>query len=192
MKNANITLIIQAALMYVAHIFFFIWFFIETPEINPFILLGTGVAAMVLAVICGIIGLVLAAAGKANGEASPLKTTYIVKLALIPWYIFNIVYIFYIVAGSLNPFLLLAIPVEIAIAVFITYVLMLLTGIHNVFYVSKAIIKKRVGSSALTVLCIVSQFVFVLDVIGAVILHTIMKKADAAERSDRIIDDAAN
>ena len=192
MKNAKITLIIQAALMYVAHIFFFIWFFIETEKTDSLLLLGIGAAAVVAAVICGTVGLILAAAGTLTGMSSPTKTTFIVKLALIPWYIFNMVYIFYIVAGSLNPFLLLAIPVEIAIAVFITYVLMLLTGIHNVFYVSKAIIKKRVGSSALTVLCIVSQFVFVLDVIGAVILHTIMKKADAAERSDRIIDDAAN
>ena len=185
--NAKITLIIQAALMYVAHIFFFTVFFIEIPmgKNNSFalLLLGIGAATVIAAMICGFVGFVLSAAGLARGVKSPTKTTLVVKLALIPWYLFNFFYALYLIAGSLNPWLLIAIPIEIAIVVAITYVLTLLTGIQDVFYLIKEIKDKRAAPSAVIVAGAVMQFFFVLDVVGAIMIHVALKKAARAENA---------
>ena len=57
MKNARIMIIIQAVLMYVAHIFFFTVFFIDIPkgENNSvgLLLLGIGAAVVCVAAACG-------------------------------------------------------------------------------------------------------------------------------------------
>lgn len=181
MKNARIMIIIQAALMYVAHIFFFTVFFIDIPkgENNSvgLLLLGIGAAVVCVAAAVGFVGFVLAAAGMSKGAPSPTKTTFIVKLALIPWYLFNAFYCFYLIAGSLNPWLLIAIPIEIAVTVFVTYVLTVMTGIHDVLYVIGEIKNKRAEVSASVIVGLVMQFFFVLDVVGAIMLHAAMKKA---------------
>ena len=63
MKNARIMIIIQAVLMYVAHIFFFTVFFIDIPkgENNSvgLLLLGIGAAVVCVAAAVGFVGLVM-------------------------------------------------------------------------------------------------------------------------------------
>lgn len=189
MKKPKIMIIIQAALMYIAHIFFFTVFFFEIPEPDDnslgFLLLDIGAAITVVSLVCGVVGIALAAAGLSKGMVSPIKTTLIVKIALIPWYLFNAFYCFYFIAGLLNPMALILIPFGLAIAVFVTYALTVLTGIHDVLYVSGAIKDKRVESSPMLIIGMIMQFFFVFDVVGAIMLHVAMKKAASPAAESR-------
>ena len=181
MKNARIAIPIQAALMYIAHGFFYAAFFAimndhadNWPVMQFFEFGGVFIA---LALACGAVGLVLSLAGMKKEPLSPLKMTLIVKLALIPWYGFNVYYAICIIGGMLNPFLWFIIPLEIAVMVSVTWILMFLTGIQDVVYICKALKDKRLAPSPAVIAGLIMQFIFVLDVAGAVMLFTTAGRA---------------
>ena len=184
MKNARITIPIQAALMYLAHGFFFAAFFAinndhadKWPVMQFYEFGGVFIAA---ALVCGAVGLILSLVGMRNDPVSPLKLTLIVKLALIPWYCFNVYYAICITGGMLNPFLLFIIPLEIAVMVSVTWILMILTGVQDVVYVCQALKDKRLAPSPAVIAGLIMQFIFVLDVAGAGLLVAVAGKAAQA------------
>ena len=184
MKNARITIPIQAALMYIAHGFFFAVFFAinhdyadKWPVMQFFEFGGVFIA---LALACGAVGLVLSLVGMKKELPSPLKMTLIVKLALIPWYGFNVYYALCIIGGMLNPFLWFIIPLEIAVMVSVTWILMILTGVQDVVYVCQALKDKRLAPSPAVIAGLIMQFIFVLDVAGAGLLVAAAGKAAQA------------
>ncbi len=181
MKNARIAIPIQAALMYIAHGFFYAAFLAimndhadNWPVMQFFEFGGVFIA---LALACGAVGLVLSLVGMKKDPPSPLKMTLIVKLALIPWYGFNVYYAICIIGGMLNPFLWFIIPLEIAVMVSVTWILMFLTGIQDVVYVCKALKDKRLATSPAVIAGLIMQFIFVFDVAGAVMLFTTAGRA---------------
>ena len=184
MKNARKTIPIQAVLMYIAHGFFFAAFFAinhdyadKWPVMQFFEFGGVFIA---LALACGAVGLILSLVGMKKDLLSPLKMTLIVKLALIPWYTFNVYYALCIIGGMLNPFLMFIIPLEIAVMVSVTWILMFLTGIQDVVYVCKALKDKRLALSPAVIAGLIMQFVFLLDVVGAGLLVAAAGKAAQA------------
>ena len=184
MKNARITIPIQAVLMYIAHGFFFAAFFAinhdyadKWPVMQFFEFGGVFIA---LALACGAVGLVLSLVGMKKDLLSPLKMTLIVKLALIPWYGFNVYYALCIIGGMLNPFLMFIIPLEIAVMVSVTWILMFLTGVQDVVYVCQALKEKRLAPSPVVIAGLIMQFVFLLDVAGAGMLFAAAGKAAQA------------
>lgn len=179
MIKGKVLTAVQVIFMYLSHLFFFVLFFVLTgSESNGLFwtLFAFGALFLVVAVIAGCIGVVFSLAEKNDGTQSPFKTTLIIKLLLIPWYVFNIVYCVFIVGGSLNPFLMIAIPLEIVISVFITYILTLLTGAPNVIYVLKNLKAGNAVVSPAVIAGTIMQFFFVLDVIGSAILYFDLKK----------------
>jgi hypothetical protein len=170
--------------MYIAHGFFFAVFFAinhdyadKWPVMQFFEFGGVFIA---LALACGAVGLVLSLVGMKKDPPSPLKMTLIVKLALIPWYGFNVYYAICIIGGMLNPFLWFIIPFEIAVMVSVTWILMILTGVQDVVYVCQALKDKRLAPSPAVIAGLIMQFIFVLDVAGAGLLVAAAGKAAQA------------
>ena len=131
MKIAKPLLISQAIGMYLMHLPLYVYmFFFGTPlgesipvEVNRGLLVAFLVLSILVFPIC-ILNTVFPIISIFKGEYNPSKTTMIVKLVLIPWYILNYVMCGFIVAGCLNPFLMLAIPIIIIIASLVTYIYM--------------------------------------------------------------------
>lgn len=105
-----------------------------------------------------------------NSKKNSIKKTFVIKIVLIPWYILNFFFWFLIAAGFCNPWLMLAVPIVIALGVGFTEFIMLLTSVDNIIYVIKVIIKKKAMVSKTTILAFVLHFVLCLDVIGAIML----------------------
>ncbi|MGN0805802.1 MAG: hypothetical protein ACI4MC_02080, partial [Candidatus Coproplasma sp.] len=110
-----------------------------------------------------------------DGE-SPAWVTFIIKLVLIPWYALNFLVCFLLVAGFLNPFLMLAIPLLIGIEVSITYLYMLCSSLQIVSYTIRQIITKRIPLTPMLLVGIIFSFIFVLDIVGSYLLHAELKK----------------
>lgn len=106
-----------------------------------------------------------------KGDESPAKATMIVKLALIPWYIMNFIFCFVLVAGFMNPFLMIGIPLLIAVMMSTTYLFMLATGLPDMAYVIHRGWKERVKPNGLTITGLVFLFIFCLDILGGIFLH---------------------
>ena len=180
MKKSNIILIIQAILMYLIQLPLYIALALskvgETAGNTIKILLLVGFAALGLMVPVIIVSVVFACLHFAELSASPTKTTLIVKLALIPWYVFNFVVCFLLVVGFLNPWLALAIPILITIEVVTTYVFMLSTSIHSIAYTVKYLTMNKTNFTPQVVVALVFQLFFCFDIVGAIMLEVENKK----------------
>mgnify|MGYP003294118952 CR=1 FL=1 len=114
----------------------------------------------------------------AKQNANPCKDVFIVKCALIPFFIINFVFCIVGVSAALNPFLFLAIPVIIFIEVIHTYILTISTGIPSVLYSIKAIIKDKNKNRGLIITGIILSFFFCIDAIGALLLYLGSRKIE--------------
>lgn len=135
-----------------------------------------GFSAFALMIPLGIVSFVFACLQFARLAASPLKTAIIVKLCLIPWYVINFMICGLLVAGFLNPWLMLAVPILIGLEVFVTYVVMLLTGIHSITYTIKFLILHKIKPTAPIVIALIFHLIFCLDIVGAIMLNIEHKK----------------
>ncbi|MBP5730552.1 MAG: hypothetical protein J6X19_05040, partial [Clostridia bacterium] len=77
-------------------------------------------------------------------------------------------------------FLWFIIPLEIAVMVSVTWILMILTGVQDVVYVCQALKDKRLAPSPAVIAGLIMQFIFVLDVAGAGLLVAAAGKAAQA------------
>ena len=135
---------------------------------------GLLIASLVLAILTFPLCLVTAGFSIASifkGDESPAKATMIVKLALIPWYLLNFFFGFLLVAGFMNPFLMIAIPLLVGILSSFTYAFMLATGLPDIAYVIHRGWKERIKPNGLTITGLVFLFIFCLDILGGIFLH---------------------
>lgn len=174
-KSGIISLIILVVTMYLSQIFFDIALILVrsnnfTDEVvMTLIVVGFivgGVAALV-----GVIGCLLAIFNIFQKAKNPLTTTMVCKLALIPWYAMNFLLWLIVFAGFCNPWLILATPVVLGIGVAMTYMYVVFTGVHNLSYVIGLVKGGKMQFSAFTIVALVFHFVFVLDVVGAIMLR---------------------
>ena len=103
------------------------------------------------------------------------KTTMILKLIQIPWYVIN--YFFCILAflGLCNPFLFVAIPLFLLISILFTYTYMLSTSLLEfISYLKMTSIKKELKSVIGIIFCVALLF-FVIDVPGAILIYCLTK-----------------
>ena len=127
MKRNKVMLIIQMMLMYLAHLPLYIGLIlIRVPNSEAYddliiklFLIGF-ILTIVILPFC-LANLIMALAGALNKLDNPCKTTMIVKLLLIPWYIMNFLFCDLVLIGFLNPWLMIFTPVVICVLIFNTY-----------------------------------------------------------------------
>ena len=128
MKAYKIMLIIQVVLMYLAHTpFYIITIFANTSvdssigdSLFPGLLLTGFILSLLVLPLC-FANLIVALIGLIRGQNNPCKTTMVVKIALIPWFIYNFLLCVALTAGFLNPWLFLAAPIFMCLLICITY-----------------------------------------------------------------------
>lgn len=188
-KANKVTLIAQAIGMYVMHIPLYIFFIVELfPGLHEDIVKGLIKAALILMAvvlpIC-IANVVLSIISIFKGETDISKTVMIVKLALIPWYALNFAMCVIIVALMLNPFMMVGIPVAVALLLVGTYFCMVITSLPDVaYYLRKVFVKKEERITSHRIVTVIFLFIFCLDVIGGINFYRQNKKAE------RFINDA--
>lgn len=128
--------------------------------------------SFLLALVCLIFAIARALMGlmvyRKRDVESPYKSTLIIKLSLIPFYIFNFIFWVLIMIGMLNPFLFIFMPLVLFSAIAAAYLYMVSTSIPNVVY---AFVHRTDGSAeGVDALIAVTQFIFVADVVGALLL----------------------
>ena len=177
MKRNNIMLIIQTILMYLAHLPLYIGLILVRMPSNEnldkaiAILFLIGFILTIVILPIALVNLIMALAGAFNKKDNPCKTTMIVKLVLIPWYIMNFLFCVLIFAGFLNPFLFLFAPIVAVILIFNTYILMLSTSIFDIVYSIRNTIKNHLEINASLVFTNIFLFCFCLDIVGSIILY---------------------
>lgn len=133
-------------------------------------------AVMGVAALLGVFCLVFGVVNVFRDSADPTKSTLICKLCLVPWYIVNFVFWMLVVAGFCNPWLLVGIPVVVAVGCCLTWWAMFCTGVANLSYVILLMRQGKLQVDTKLVLAIVFHFVFVLDVVGAILLRDVIAK----------------
>ena len=182
MKMNKILLIIQAIGMYVLHLPLYIALIllktpIEEEALNAAIS-GLGIAFIVILVIVFPICIINAVSSFISifkGDYNPSKTTMIVKFALIPWYIMNFFICAVIVAGLMNPWLMLTVPFAIVFLMGFTYIFMLATGLPDIAYFFNRLIKRELKVTPLLIFSLVFLFIFCLDIVGGLTYYIEMK-----------------
>ena len=146
------------------------------------LLIATLVLMALMIPIC-VINIVVSLKSALKEEIDPAKPTMTAKLALIPWYVLNF-FICLVFAGIFfNPFMMIAIPIAIALSVGVTYALMLVTSAGDIAFYVKKILKKDKDVNTWTIVAVVFLFIFCLDVVGAIILYRQSKKISDEEQN---------
>ena len=196
MKANKITLIAQTVGMYLMHLPLYVFFIIELLAVGgdmenlvSTVVTSTCILMSVVGLIC-IANIVLSVISIFKGEYDLSKTVRNVKLALIPWYVLNFAMCIIMVALMFNPFLMLGIPVLVAIAMVLTYFFMLGTSLPNVaYYLRKVFVTKEEKATKARVLTVILHFIFCLDVIGAILFLRQNKKAEIPQIEENEISE---
>lgn len=180
MKNSKIILIVQAVVMYLIHIPFYICLILaRVTDLNLNVLgalIVAGLCANLIMLPVCLVAIVFAVLNLTADYANPAKTTFIVKLVLIPWFVLNCVICFLLVAGFLNPWLMLAVSLLIGIEVFVTFVYTACSSLQTVAYTARQIIKKRLPVTPTVIVGLIFSFIFVLDIVGSYLLYSELKR----------------
>ena len=145
-------------------------------QIDPFFVVGTSL----LAIVFGLIGLILAIVAGVRNEAPATRYSMVLKFVMIPFFIINFLLWAFIFLGTLNPFLIVASPFVILIGGFLTYLVVLMTSLPDVIFTLIVLNKSYKGCPRKQFIWgIILSFFFVTDVIGAILLHVVFKKARA-------------
>ena len=182
MKANKVTLIAQTVGMYVMHAPLYVWFLLGFISVsNEALTKGLLIASLVLMGVVFFISLAnigFSVASLFMDDADLSKTVMKVKFALIPWYVLNFAMCAVIVAIMLNPFMLIGIPVAIAILAGTAYFFMLSTSLPDVaYYLRRVFIKKEEPLTSNRVVTVVCLFIFCLDVIGGISFYRQNKRA---------------
>lgn len=182
MKINNVFLILQCIVMYLFQLPFALMLILaRIPNINSSVISGlmlAGVISGALIIPVSITNIVLGFTTFVRKTVSSLKTTMVVKIILIPWYIINFLVCFLLIAGFLNPWLFLAVPIILSFLIAITYIHLLATSITNVCYFIKYHIVNKLSFDGVTIVGIIFHFIFCLDFIGAIILEQKYKRLE--------------
>ena len=140
------------------------------------LLIATLVLMALMVPIC-VINVVFSLKSALKDEVDPTKATMISKLALIPWYVLNFLICLVFVGIFFNPFMMVGIPILIALTVGVTYALMLCTSVGDIAYYVKKILRKDEDVNTRTIVAVVFLFIFCLDIVGAIILYRQSQKS---------------
>lgn len=181
MKVNRILLIIQAALMYLAHIPFCIALFLKHfneplyDQYMPYLTRAYIFISIALIPVC-IVNIILSLVSIKKGDKNPSLLMLILKCALMPWFVLNFAICAVITLGTLNPFLIWAMPIIISILVSSTYLCMVSTSLPNIAYFAGKLRKREASLRPQFVVPIVFMFIFCMDAIGALIFFISSKK----------------
>ena len=146
---------------------------IEVTQLAGNIFLGCAIGGVVLASLFSVAIMIISFISIFKKEAvDQTKFVMIYKIAAIPYFIGNFVFCGLIVAGMLNPFLMLAIPLAVAIFMFFTYVNMLGSSIVDVAYVINSFKNKTLKPRPLLIIGIILEFFFCVDFLGAIFIYS--------------------
>lgn len=175
MKANRILAIIQLSLMYISLICMYVAVFTSTKIPDEFIR-SLAIVGLVTILVADLIAIVLF-----NLSIIPIfkknpiddtKFVMIYKIVAIPWFIANYYLCVMMIAAFLNPFLMLAIPVAIAILTSSTYICMISTSMMNVGNEISSFRRKVIKPNALIIIGMVLGFIFCLDLLGAIFVYT--------------------
>ena len=175
-KPIKILYILQIILMYIVHLPFYIAFIMiktagtDYDNIIIGLLLAGCITTLLILPLC-LANAITAILSLFKGNYNPTKMTLISKIILIPWYVMNFIICILLIAGFLNPFLLVAVPIILIFLVSVTYLIMLSTSVYDIAYVIQKLIKKEEKISAFIVISLICLFSFCLDLIGALIVY---------------------
>ena len=184
MKAIRATLIAQLIAMYLMHLPLYIVMILiqlqvpdETagPLIRVLIILSLVLIGLAFP-LC-VVNAVLSIVSIFKGEYSPSKTTMVVKLALIPWYVLNFLISFMVIGGLLNPWLFLGAPIVMGLLASFTYLFMAATSLPDIGFFFNRFARKKVEVTGVLVTGMVFLCFFCLDIVGAIMFHLGMKKA---------------
>ena len=181
MKANKILLIVQAALMYAAHIPFCIAFLLKHfneplyDQYMPYLIRAYIFISIALIPVC-IVNIILSLVSIRRSDKNPSLLMLILKCALMPWFVLNFAICAVITLGTLNPFLIWAMPIIISILAFSTYLCMVSTSLPNIAYFAGKQRKKEVALAPRYVLPIVFMFIFCMDAIGALLFFLNTRK----------------
>ena len=188
MKAIKTTLIVQAAVMYAMHLpLYLAMFLVFSPmtdgdgsvgNVIMFCLILTLVLECVATPIC-VVNTVFSIVSIFKGEYNPSKVTMIIKLSLIPWFVFNFIFCMYVFAGMLNPWLFIAVPLMLFLSISFTYMFMVTTSLPNVGYFIHCLSRKKMKIKPLLVFSIIMMFIFCLDAIGSIIFFIKTNKKES-------------
>ena len=180
MKINKIFAIVQLSLMYISLICLFIASFIPGSEDpNPAItaLVVTGIVTISLACMFALaICIISVVTIFKRGTLDCTKFVMVYKFIAMPWFIGNFVLCVLLVAGMLNPFLLIAIPLVVSILSSSTYICMIATSAMNVGYVISSWRNKTIRPCVILIVGMVLGFVFCVDFLGAIFVYSNNKK----------------
>ena len=182
-RSGIVSLILFTISMYVPHLFFWgaiaLIRFGESNETNDSvigILLIMGVVFTFVAMFIGFLGLAFGVFNSMRDSADPTNATMVCKFLLIPWYVANFLFWLILMAGFCNPWLILGVPLIIVLGVCITWTYVALGSAHNLAYVWREVRTRRLEVTSGLILAIVFHFIFVFDIVGAIMLREIVRK----------------
>lgn len=181
MKAGKVLLIIQTCFMYLLMVLFIVAISIAFKTENNSELesvveglylarFGIGFIPLTLSFVSIIIAFVSIFKEPRNST----KYTVIIKIILIPWYICNYVEWVIYGVGMLNPFLMVLGILLVTFGTIATYIYMLATSAYNIGYVFALIRKGK--ATTMMIVALVFHFIFLLDVVGAIMLHNECKR----------------
>ena len=154
----------------------------DTETLSKILLLATAVLTALMMPVC-LLNIVVSFKSTIKDGIDPSRATMVAKLCLIPWYALNFLIGAVFVGIMFNPFMMIGIPIVLAIFIPTTYFLMFSTSFGDIaYFVYNA--KKNGRLTPAIIVGVVFLFIFCLDVIGAIILFRISKKT--AEQTQTI------
>ena len=181
MKISKIFAITQLSLMYISLICLFIAALVlDVNEVPQELMRALAITGFVSAILAGLFASAICVISFVSmfkrGTKDYTKFVMIYKLVSIPWFIGNFVFCALLIAGMLNPFLLIAIPLVIAILMLSTYVCMLSSSMIDVGYVISAMKSRIIKPNAFLIIGLVLEFFFCTDAIGSIFIFIANKK----------------
>lgn len=116
----------------------------------------------------GLANLIVAVLNFSKDIRPPYRLTMTAKLVLVPFFIVNFVIWALLIVGSLNPFLFFLAPLFAVFSVVSTYMIMLASGVHNMAYLLRELIKTR---QIKYIFYLIAHFIFCIDVVAAIVLY---------------------
>ena len=132
---------------------------------------------LAVALVLDLVSFVLAIIGSAKQEEPKTGMTILIKALFIPFFLINITLYILSFLGMMNPFLMWAIPLVMCIGVCLTYAYMFMSSWPDIIYMIIYLIKNKRRPKTGMVLGLIFELFFVLDLIGAILVHRAYKKS---------------
>ncbi len=178
MLTCKIMLILTLVTLYVMQGFvcFTIYGFVSSTTESTILDLPVPLALLGgVSTLLGITALILGITGAVKNEGPVSGITVVVKVLMIPFFGVNFLLWLLVIAGMLNPFLMLVIPGAAFIGICLTYGYMLTTSLPDIVYTIIFCIRNKRKPSRLMVIGVIFEFIFMLDLIGSIMLHKAYK-----------------